>query len=76
MNLRGGQHASRFLLTLVKRLAHLTPFVSRGKVTWSTGFRYRTSALRAEKPDALIFLLLVQGRLLTVLGAAADLAVA
>ena len=30
---------SRFLLTLVKRLAHLVPFVSRGKVTRSTGFR-------------------------------------
>ena len=46
---------SRFLLTLVKRLAHFVPFESRGKVTRSTGFRYRTSVLRAENPDALIF---------------------
>lgn len=71
---------SRFLLTLVKRLAHLVPFVSRGKVTGKGHVEYRVQVpylgVKGREARRVDFLLLVQGRLLAVLGAAADLAVA
>ncbi len=76
MNLRGGQHAFAFLVNARETVGPLDTVRVTGKGHMEYRVQVPNLGIKGREARRVDFLLLVQGRLLAVLGAAADLAVA
>ena len=76
VNLRGGQHAFAFLVNARETVGPLDTVRVTGKGHMEYRVQVPNLGIKGREARRVDFLLLVQGRLLAVLGAAADLAVA